>query len=70
MDDVGNVDQLHAEHGRRFFYNHDRIAAVVNTAYDTGSSQRSSLKTTEYQGKGWNPRAEDFDLDEAPFPRG
>lgn len=30
------------------FYTHDRIAAVVNAAYDTGSSLRSSMKTTEY----------------------
>jgi hypothetical protein len=52
------------------FYTHDRIVAVVNAAYDTGSSPRSSMKTTEYQERGWNPRAEDFDLDEAPFLRG
>jgi hypothetical protein len=52
------------------FYTHDRIAAVVNSAYGTGSSPRGGLKTTQYQGKGRNPRAEGFDLDEAPFLRG
>jgi hypothetical protein len=51
------------------FYTHDRIAAVVNAAYSTGNSPRSSVKTTEYQERGWNPKAEDFDFDEAPFLR-
>jgi hypothetical protein len=50
-----------------YFYTHDRIAVVVNAAYDTGSSPRTSMNTTECQGRGWNPGAEDFDLDKAPF---
>jgi hypothetical protein len=51
------------------FYTRGRIAAVMNAAYDTRSSPISSMKTTEYQEREWNPRAEDFDLDEAPFLR-
>jgi hypothetical protein len=51
------------------FYAHDRIVAAVNVAYGSVSSPISSLKTTEYQEKGWNPRAEDFELDGAPFLR-
>jgi hypothetical protein len=42
---------------------------VVDAVYDTGSSPKGGLKTTGYQEKGWNPRVEDFDPDEAPFLR-
>jgi len=52
-----------------YFYTYDRIAAVANAAHDTGSSLTSSMNITEYQGRGWNPKAEDFDLDKAPFLR-
>jgi hypothetical protein len=40
------------------------ISAIVNAACDTGSSA-SSPTTCETSEKGWNPRAEDFELDEA-----
>jgi outer membrane receptor for Fe3+-dicitrate len=49
------------------FHTHNQIAAVVNAACDTRSSPRGGLKTTKYQEKGWNPRTEDSDRDEAPF---
>jgi len=39
------------------FYTHDRIAAVVNAAYDTGSNPRSSMKTTEYQERGMESKS-------------
>jgi hypothetical protein len=51
------------------FYTHNWIAAVANAVYDTGTSPRGGLKTMGYQEKGWNPRVEDFDHDEAPFLR-
>jgi hypothetical protein len=51
------------------FYANDRIAAAVNAAYNTESSPMDSLKATECHGRGWNTRAEDFDVDEAPFFR-
>lgn len=55
------------------FYTNERIAATVKAAaagtYDAGSS--SSPTTTDYprHEKRWSPRAEDFELDDAPFLR-
>ena len=48
------------------FYTHAHISALVAAACDT----ESGPKATVYRKKAWIPRAEDFDLDEAPFLRG
>ena len=47
------------------FYASPQISAVVNAAYDTGSSSATSV----YREKEWNPTADDFELDEAHFLR-
>jgi hypothetical protein len=68
MGDVGNVDRLYTEHGLRIL--HPQLdCGCSERGVRHRTSPRGGLKTTEYQEKGWNPRAEDFDHDEAPFLR-
>jgi hypothetical protein len=56
------------------FHTSEHISAVVKAAYGTGDNPQTpaygtgdSPQTPEFLEKGWSPRAEDFELDHAPF---